>query len=125
MRRVKEKQPNGVTYLVEYLHEEPEKQNIMIKRPFKAGDPPMVNQFVSDGQEVFFRSYRDGIFYYDVARFTEKAELESYEFQVPMEEIKGATLLNRDKAIAFMRWIRKNIENKTFIKVYSNVVTAE
>lgn len=97
----------------------------MIKRPFKPGDPVTVTQFVSDGQEVFFRSYRDGVFYYDVARFTAEVQHESYEFQVPIEDIKGATLLNRDKAITFMRWIRKNIEDKTFIKIYSNVTSAE
>lgn len=94
----------------------------MIKRPFKPGDPVAVTQFLSDGQEVFFRSFRDGIFYYEATRFTEQVEHERYEFQVPIEDMKGATLLNGDKAITFMRWIRKSIENKTFIKIYSNVI---
>ena len=96
----------------------------MIKCPFKVGDPVNVKQFVSDGQEVFFKSYREGIFYYEASRFTVKATFESYQFQVPIEDIKGATLLNRDKAITFMRWIRKSIEDKTFIKIYSNVDAA-
>jgi hypothetical protein len=96
-----------------------------LKCTFKPGDPVTVKQFVSDGQEVFFKSYRDGIFYFEAARFTAEVEHESWQFQVPIEDIKGATILNRDKAITFMRWIRKSIADKTFIKTYSNVTSAE
>lgn len=36
-------------------------------------------------------------------------------FTVPVEDIGQATLMRQDKAITFMRWIRKAIEGGTFI----------
>ncbi len=33
-----------------------------------------------------------------------------FTFTIPLEDIKGATLLNEDKTILFMRWIRKEVE---------------
>lgn len=52
---------------------------------------------------VNFSFYRGGYFYY----LTDSG----LEFPVPMEEIDGgATLLAQDKAIYFMRWIRKHID---------------
>lgn len=53
------------------------------------------------GNTAKFVSYRDGNFIYAVGDF---------EFNVPLEDIKGATLKSEDKAIFFMRWIRKHIE---------------
>lgn len=39
----------------------------------------------------------------------------TYSFPVPIQDVDGATLIARDKAITFMRWIRKALEDKTFI----------
>ncbi len=33
------------------------------------------------------------------------------EFPIPIEDTVGATFLAEDKAIFFMRWIRKHMEN--------------
>lgn len=63
--------------------------------------------------KVDFQSYRAGIFYYAVSDFY---SADWYEFPVPVEDIGNATLNRTDKAITFMRWIRKAIEDKTFIK---------
>lgn len=62
--------------------------------------------------EVRFEMYRQGIFYYRVWHLTEKIQ---YLFPVPADDIGTATLLASDKAITFMRWIRKALEDGTLI----------
>lgn len=57
-------------------------------------------------RKVKFEFYRSGIMYYNV--LTEDA---IYRFPVPLNDIGEATLLNEDKAVLFMRWIRKAIDN--------------
>lgn len=73
-----------------------------------------VKDFVKNDNKVYFDSFRAGIFYYNVKK---NASTEYYQFQVPLDDIGGATLDAEAKAIQYMRWIRKSIENKTFIKV--------
>ncbi len=53
--------------------------------------------------KAHFVSYKEGFFIYRVNDF---------EFPVPLSDIGGATLLAEDKAIFFMRWIRKHINEK-------------
>jgi len=53
------------------------------------------------GNTAKFVSYREGNFVYEVKGF---------EFNVPLEDIKGATLNAEEKAIFFMRWIRQHIQ---------------
>lgn len=55
---------------------------------------------------VIFDRYKDGTMYYTVA--TEDA---TYRFPVPLDDIGTATLLATDKALLFMRYIRKAIDN--------------
>lgn len=62
--------------------------------------------------KVHFQFYRAGNFYYSVEDFYTS---ELYEFPVPINDIGNATLLRTDKAITFMRWIRKAISDGTFI----------
>jgi hypothetical protein len=45
------------------------------------------------------------------------AEDARYVFPVPLSDIGDATLLARDKAIIFMRYIRAAIADGTFLKV--------
>jgi len=74
------------------------------------------------GNSVYFDSFRQGIFYY-ILNCYNGAELQEYgirqkfSFPVPIEDIGTATMLKEDKAITFMRWIRKAIEDKTLIEV--------
>lgn len=69
-----------------------------------------IKDFVKDGNKVYFDSYRQGHFYYNVSYGPSK-----YQFPVPLEDIGTATLLSEDKALTFMRYIRKAIDGGTFI----------
>jgi len=73
-----------------------------------------IKDFVAANKHVQFDSFRAGVFYYNVIH---RITLDTYQFQVPIEDIGTATLFAIDKSIFFMRWIRKSIENKTFIKI--------
>lgn len=73
-----------------------------------------IKDFVANENFVVFDSFRANVFYYNVPN---KTTLELYQFQVPIEDIGTATLFTRDKSIFFMRWIRKSIENQTFVKL--------
>lgn len=57
---------------------------------------------VSDNKKVYFVQYREG-------NFTYKTE-SGFEFLVPLDDIGSATLLQEDRAILFMRYIRKHLE---------------
>lgn len=73
-----------------------------------------IKQFVFIGNRVQFDSFRAGYFYYNI----ENKEGVTHQFQIPVEDIGNATLLATDKAITFMRWIRKAIEGNTLIKLH-------
>ena len=55
-------------------------------------------------KQVHFVHFRDDEFLYETD--------DGFEFTVPMSDIKNQklTLLNHDKAIYFMRWIRMHLE---------------
>ena len=84
---------------------------------------PTLKDLVKTGNVVTFDSYRQGHFYYNVAHCTQEQLMNSdtavtiYQFPVPIEDIGTATLLHTDKAITFMRWIRKAMTDGTFIKL--------
>jgi hypothetical protein len=73
-----------------------------------------IKDFVTAGNPTQFDSFRAGIFYYIVRH---KISLEAYQFQVPSDDLGGATLKAIEKSITMMRYIRKSIEEKTFIKL--------
>lgn len=74
-----------------------------------------VVDLVKDGNQVWFDSYRQGVFYYGLL-----FNGDIYNFPVELEDIGSATLNRVDKAITFMRWIRKALESGTFICVKKN-----
>ena len=91
-----------------------------------------LNELVKKPNKVVFNSYRAGFFYYTVvvnkpsipkiSLGSEEIEewipnYDLYQFPVPIEDIGNATMLSEDKAITYMRWIRKAMEDKTLIKV--------
>jgi hypothetical protein len=49
-----------------------------------------------------FVHYRDGYFIYETE--------DGFQFPVPLADIGTATLLAEDKALFFMRWIRRHLE---------------
>ena len=57
---------------------------------------------VENNQKVRFRFYRDGQLWYSTEC--------GFEFPVPISEAGTATFLAEDRAILFMRYIRKHIE---------------
>lgn len=75
------------------------------------------------GKFVKFESFRQENFYYtlrvvhgEIVGDDEEDVYDDYTFPVPLEDIGTATLLAEDKAITYMRWIRKAIADKTLIK---------
>ena len=62
-----------------------------------------IKDLVKDGKKVTFVKYREGEFIY-------KTEC-GFEFPVPLNDLGKATLLAEDKAMLFMRYIRKHIES--------------
>lgn len=73
-----------------------------------------IKDYVTAGNFAIFDSFRAGVFYYSIPH---KITLKLYQFQIPVEDIGGATLKHKEKSVSMMRWIRKSIENKTFIKL--------
>ena len=49
-----------------------------------------------------FVHYRDGNFIYETE--------DGFQFPVPLSDIGTATLLPEDKALFFLRWIRRHVE---------------
>jgi hypothetical protein len=58
-----------------------------------------------------FSFYRAGHAFYEV-----EVEGTKYKFPVNLEDLGTATLLAEHKAITLMRYIRKALEDKTFVK---------
>lgn len=65
-------------------------------------DTRTIKEMVQNKKKVMFRFYRDGQLWY--------ATECGFEFPVPIAEAGTATFFAEDKAILFMRYIRKHIE---------------
>jgi len=61
-----------------------------------------IKDLVRDGKKVYFMFYRQKELWY-------KTE-DGFEFPVPIEDIGDGVFLNEDKAMLFMRYIRKHLE---------------
>ncbi len=59
---------------------------------------------------VEFVYLKKGIAYYSI-----KFENKNYLFPVDLEDLGDGTLYNSDRAIYFMRYIRKALDNGTFV----------
>ncbi|MDB5806689.1 MAG: hypothetical protein JWN73_4011 [Betaproteobacteria bacterium] len=59
-----------------------------------------IKAMVGGGRKVRFRSYREREFWYETEC--------GFIFPVPLDELESAELLAEDKAILFMRYIRKH-----------------
>jgi hypothetical protein len=57
---------------------------------------------VCKNKKVRFSFYRDNQLFYRTE--------DGFEFPVPIDDVGNATFLAEDKAILFMRWIRKHID---------------
>ena len=70
---------------------------------------PSLKDLVKNNR-VRFSHYRKGYMYYLVEH-----EDRSYQFPVPLDDIGDATLLNEDRAMLFMSYIRKAIDRKELV----------
>ena len=70
-----------------------------------------IKEIVKDNH-VFFSHYRAGYLYYFI-----DVNGETFMFPVPIEDIGDATFNNKDRAMLFMRYIRKSITDNTFVKI--------
>lgn len=68
-----------------------------------------IKDMVRGDKHVSFVCCRDGDLWY--------ATEDGFEFPVPIADIGGATFFARDKALLFMRWIRKHLEAVAQAKV--------
>ena len=63
-----------------------------------------IKDMVKDNQQVVFVRYFDSQLWY-------QTEAGDFEFPVPVSDVGNATLPARDKAILYMRYMRKHLEN--------------
>ena len=61
-----------------------------------------IKDMVKEKRKVTFKFYRDGQLWYETEC--------GFEFPVPISDAGTATFLAQDRAILFMRYIRKHIE---------------
>jgi len=61
-----------------------------------------IKPMIKDGKKVRFVQYFDGDLWYETESL--------FRFPVPIKEAGTATFLAEDKAILFMRYIRKHLE---------------
>lgn len=64
--------------------------------------------------KVKFLRYRKGVVYYSVHVVDKSAD---YMFPVPLSDVGDATLEAEDKAMMFMRYIRKAIDDRSFVSL--------
>jgi hypothetical protein len=60
-----------------------------------------IKDMVKDGKQVYFQYYREGNLYYQTE--------DGFEFPVPISDLGSATALKQDKAMLYMRYIRKHM----------------
>ena len=60
-----------------------------------------LKEMVTDNKKVHFQFYREGELWYRTET--------GFDFPVPINDIGGAVFLAEDKALLFMRYIRKHI----------------
>lgn len=62
-----------------------------------------LKDMIKDNKKVHFKFYRSHILFYETD--------DGFLFEVPVSEVGTGTMERDDRAILFMRWIRKQIES--------------
>ena len=60
-----------------------------------------IKNLVKDSKKVYFSFYKDGDLWY--------RHEDDFKFPVPVSDVDTATMLSEDKAMLFMRYMRKHI----------------
>ena len=76
-----------------------------------------IKDMVKDGKQVKFQFYKSGELWY----VTECG----FEFPVPTSDAGDATFLNQDKAMMFMRYIRKHLHDIEVAKATQNIINGD
>ena len=61
-----------------------------------------LKEMVNNNQQVYFQYFRNGELWYKTDS--------GFEFPVPISDVGTAVMLVQDKALLFMRYIRKHME---------------
>ena len=61
-----------------------------------------IKEMVTGDKKVKFLFYKDNELWYQTEN--------GFEFPVPIDDTAGATFLPEDKALVFMRWIRRHLK---------------
>jgi len=69
-----------------------------------------IKDIVKDNR-VYFQFYRQQVMYYEICCY----DGQKYTFPVPLEDVMDASLFAQEKAITYMRYIRKAIDEGTFV----------
>ena len=72
-----------------------------------------VKDMVKDNKQVTFIHYKEGELWYRTD--------DGFEFPVPVADVGAATMLAKDKALLFMRYIRKHVDMLNQARVASGV----
>ncbi len=78
-----------------------------------------IKHMVMNGNQVRFVKYFDNCLWYSLQYIVNgyaQVHPDTFEFPVPVSDIGNATFLAEDKAMLFMRYIRKHIETLTEAK---------
>lgn len=67
-----------------------------------------LTDMIKDNKKVLFKFYRNGILYYETE--------DGFLFEVPTSDTNDACFNAEDKAILFMRWIRKQLDRNAIAK---------
>ena len=79
-----------------------------------------IKDIIKDNHVNFLR-YRQGVMYYTVSVHGKPEHM----FPVPLSDVGDATLHAQEKAITFMRYIRKAIDGGTFVPTFADRTTAK
>lgn len=69
-----------------------------------------IKEIIKDNR-VNMSFYRAGVIYYSIDH-----KGDTFQFPVRLDDIADATLMKEDKAILFMRYIRKALDSNEFVK---------
>jgi hypothetical protein len=70
-----------------------------------------ISQIVKHNTAVF-SYYRNNVVFYEIV-----VNNKVYMFPISLEDVAGCSLFREVKAITLMRWIRKALEDQTFVLV--------
>lgn len=82
---------------------------------------PSIKDLVKDNNVIIQRFKSGNLFYrliYSTGLDDEEVKY-CYEFPVPIEDVGEAEMKNQDKAIYFMRYIKRAITDNTFLLIWT------